>query len=580
MVRFTRKPGLTYNSGSHQPGEVNLRIAERLIITLTLSLFFFSVSCSGISTPGMETSPTPTAPQPTLTQTAPIIEDPALFISEGVPEDWLSKISDFSDITVTENKEQANLILTTQIGKTEESPAFVSTRVYAVVVPFFTVRDEISSNDLKALWSGKEVEGQYQSIAVSRETVRVLSAVWGKPGSSVQVLSPEGLLAFCGGNPEVLAILPFEALSPRWKVLRLDGLSPLDKPLAEDQYPLTIHICLQSYLTDQALTSAVVKHFSNALPVTNRDESKMTVLMMTGTTAITRVLAYKISIKGMDYPIAAVEDWFVNADLKHVSNESPLVEGCPVPDEFSSSLVFCTPPEMIEVLELLGINVIELTGNHINDYGAENLEYTLKAYENRGWHVYAAGNTVEEARSPILIESNGNKVAFIGCNAVGPATVFAKEHQAGAAECDFEYLTREIQDLKQKGYVVITTYQHEEEENLMYFEKISQDFQQAAKAGADIVQGSQAHSPMGFEFVGDNLIHYGLGNFLFDQMVEWNRREFIDRHIIYDGEYISTELLTAMLVDWSRPTPMSKDERTELLEEIFTASLKRKNENK
>jgi len=93
------------------------------------------------------------------------------------------------------------------------------------------------------------------------------------------------------------------------------------------------------------------------------------------------------------------------------------------------------------------------------------------------------------------------------------------------------------------------------------------------------VQGSQAHSPMGFEFVGENLIHYGLGNFLFDQMVEKNRREFIDRHIIYDGEYINTELLTALLVDWSRPTPMSNEERIELLEEIFNASLKRKNEN-
>jgi poly-gamma-glutamate synthesis protein (capsule biosynthesis protein) len=301
--------------------------------------------------------------------------------------------------------------------------------------------------------------------------------------------------------------------------------------------------------------------------------------MMTGTTAITRVLAYKISIKGMDYPIGAVEDWFKYADLKHVSNESPLVEGCPVPDEFSSSLVFCTPPEMIEVLDLLGINVIEMTGNHINDHGPENLEYTLNIYADRGWYVYAAGINPEEARSPVLIESNGNKIGFLGCNAVGPATVYAKDERPGAAECDFEYLTQKIQELKQQGYVVVTTYQHEEEDNLMYFEKISKDFQGAAAAGADIVQGSQAHSPMGIEFVEDNFIHYGLGNFLFDQMVEKNRREIIDRHIIYNGDYINTELLTALLVDWSRPTPMTEGERTQLLEEIFDASLKRKNEN-
>jgi len=80
---------------------------------------------------------------------------------------------------------------------------------------------------------------------------------------------------------------------------------------------------------------------------------------------------------------------------------------------------------------------------------------------------------------------------------------------------------------------------------------------------------------MGFEFVGDSLIHYGLGNFLFDQMWDPNRYEFIDRHIIYDGKYINTELLTAVLMDWSQPTPMEQEERQQFLEDIFNASKKR-----
>jgi len=129
---------------------------------------------------------------------------------------------------------------------------------------------------------------------------------------------------------------------------------------------------------------------------------------------------------------------------------------------------------------------------------------------------------------------------------------------------------------------VIATFQHEEltkqdgaEAVLMYAEKISGDFQALAAAGADIVQGSQAHYPMGFEFYGNNLIHYGLGNFLFDQMWEPNRNEFIDRHILYDGKYINTELKTAILMDWSRPTPMTTEEREQFLDQIFRASLQR-----
>ena len=96
-------------------------------------------------------------------------------------------------------------------------------------------------------------------------------------------------------------------------------------------------------------------------------------------------------------------------------------------------------------------------------------------------------------------------------------------------------------------------------------------------AGADIVSGSQSHYAMGFQFVGNSLIHFGLGNFLFDQMsyegVGDNiRREFIDRHIIYNGKYINTELLTAYLMDWAQPNPMDQQKREDFLTEIFHAS--------
>jgi len=47
------------------------------------------------------------------------------------------------------------------------------------------------------------------------------------------------------------------------------------------------------------------------------------------------------------------------------------------------------------------------------------------------------------------------------------------------------------------------------------------------------------------------------------------RREFIDRHVIYDGKYINTELLTAILVDWSQPNPMTEQERKDFLTDML-----------
>jgi poly-gamma-glutamate synthesis protein (capsule biosynthesis protein) len=99
------------------------------------------------------------------------------------------------------------------------------------------------------------------------------------------------------------------------------------------------------------------------------------------------------------------------------------------------------------------------------------------------------------------------------------------------------------------------------------------DFRALAEAGAAIVSGSQAHQPQGFDFHTGAFIHYGLGNLFFDQM--WSletRQEFIDRHVFYDGRHISTELLTAILEDYSRPRPMTPDERKVLLDAAFAAS--------
>jgi poly-gamma-glutamate synthesis protein (capsule biosynthesis protein) len=57
-----------------------------------------------------------------------------------------------------------------------------------------------------------------------------------------------------------------------------------------------------------------------------------------------------------------------------------------------------------------------------------------------------------------------------------------------------------------------------------------------------------------------------------DIPVPGTRREFIDRYVIYDGKLLSVELLTAMLEDWSRPRPMTLEERASFLQEIFAAS--------
>jgi poly-gamma-glutamate synthesis protein (capsule biosynthesis protein) len=133
----------------------------------------------------------------------------------------------------------------------------------------------------------------------------------------------------------------------------------------------------------------------------------------------------------------------------------------------------------------------------------------------------------------------------------------------------------EVSRLTAQGYLVVVTFQHIEVYDYLPVPPQRGDFQAMAEAGAVIVSGSQSHFPQGMAFFGGAFMHYGLGNLFFDQMdepVQGTRREFIDRHVFYDGRHISTQLLTAMLEDHSQPRPMTPDERKALLRDAFNAS--------
>jgi poly-gamma-glutamate synthesis protein (capsule biosynthesis protein) len=295
---------------------------------------------------------------------------------------------------------------------------------------------------------------------------------------------------------------------------------------------------------------------------------------MTGVTAMTRATADKMETKGISYPGEEVKETFLAADLLHISNEIPFNPDCPTPDPYTESLRMCSDPKYIGLLEEIGTDIVELTGNHFQDFGSEATLFTLNMYDERGWEYFGGGRNQEEAKRPTLITHNGNRLAFIGCNPAGPDFAWATDGSPGAAWCDYDYMTGEITRLRGEGYLPIVTFQHYESYHLDPVLEQMGDFQTMADAGAVIVSGSQSHVPQYMEFSGDTLLHYGLGNLFFDQMFNSiagtdTRKEFVDRHVFYNGQYISTELLTYMLEDYARPREMENWEREELLLDVF-----------
>jgi len=440
----------------------------------------------------------------------------------------------------------------------------LSTWVYALVAPFPTVMDGVAESELEAAWDASDTRPMPESpLWMTESTLSAMNSIFGEAGEgAVRTAPSEELIDILWENQPSWGIVPFESLDPRLKVLTIDQDSPVRNDFDQLVYPLKV---------DFALTGIDAANFE--LPSTNRDPAKMTVLLMTGVTALVRATASRMEIIGLDYPAWDIGETLEAADITHISNEVPFYTGCPYPDSRQEELVFCSIPKYIELLELIGTDVVELTGNHFQDYGSVATLQTLELYDERQWPYYGGGADLEDSRSPALLTHNGNQFAFIGCNPVGPGFAWATETEPGAAPCDdYEWMKAEIADLAQKGYIVIATFQYIEYYEPVPIEEHVSDFRAIADSGATIVNGSQAHIPMAMEFYEEAFIHYGLGNLFFDQMAGPSRREFLDRHVFYDGRYISTELVTALLQDYARPRPMKLDERAEFLEEMFVVS--------
>lgn len=456
----------------------------------------------------------------------------------------------------------------------------VSQWVYALAAPFPTVTDAITSQELMQVWNGQvAADFPLQKILVDGKTKAIFEKVWGVPSSLTVVLTnEENLLSTAWGETGVWAIIPFETLETRWKVIAVDTISPLDDDFNADQYTLSVSVSLLGRTEDlQALNDSITAAGSALVPATNRDEDKITTIAMTGVTALVRGTAYMMEKYGMTYPALDIGDILRNADITHISNEIPFTESCPNPfydTENDANLVFCSKPEYISLLESVGTDVVELTGDHFRDWGADAMLYTLNMYDERGWKYYGGGHNLAEGQAPALFEHNGNKIAFLGCNAKPEGYATADEDSPGAVHCDMEVMAEQIKAVKKQGYIPIVTFQHIEYYDYVASPYLVQDFHTVAEAGAAVVSGSQAHQPHAFEFYKGAFLHYGLGNLFFDQYNEGTtkRQAFIDRYVIYDGRVISTELVTIMFVDMARSRLMLSEERQGLLETIFAYS--------
>jgi poly-gamma-glutamate synthesis protein (capsule biosynthesis protein) len=428
------------------------------------------------------------------------------------------------------------------IPPTEE----IGISLFLPVVAFPSTQGSIERARLVTIQSGL----LDSNFVVSDVVAGQLSAVGVELPVGTQIIPADSLYNTLWRDTRLFTILPFDQITPRYRVLMVDEVHPLDQL---DRYPFA---------------------FENS-PMPNFYQSRLTRILMTGVTALTRDTTTVLDVNGTEWATSAILPYTQYADYLHISNEVSIVEDCPRAG--MSSYNFCSKPDHFGVLQLLGADIIELTGNHNNDYGHEAYAETLDWYAENGMSVIGGGRTLADAQTPLILEHGGNRIGMLACNWVGPYYALVNENpnltggiRPGAADCNGAWLREAIPQLAQTVDIVIVSVQYLELEQYQPSAQQIADFRSLAQLGADVVIGTQAHFPQTMEFFPiDNtkeaFIHYGLGNFMFDQEFFAGKRAMIDQLFIYEGRLIFVDLYPILIEGQGQPRPMTADERLNFL---------------
>ncbi len=348
-------------------------------------------------------------------------------------------------------------------------------------------------------------------------------------------------------------LLPFDELHLRLRPLWLD-----DRPVVDqlEGYPLV---------------------FASETP--NFDPDKFTRITLSGTTALTRHTLTALDEMGVLEAASGIQSYVRRADIFHITNEASIAPGCPQLNDavLAGQSSMCMKREHAELFALLGVDVVDLSGNHIADFGYDAYFDTLDTFAAQGIKLLGGGRDQAAAQSPLILRQGGSSIAWLACNAIGPAYALANDdpestlgRRPGAAFCNKNWLHDALPVLASQHDLVLLTLHFREFSGFEPNERHLQDYRTYAEWGADVVIGTAQHQPMSMEFYPARrgeiaYIHYGLGNLFFDQEVWGQRRFFMDTLYIYAGRLLAVELFPGIIDARAKPRLLVGDDRFNFL---------------
>lgn len=274
-------------------------------------------------------------------------------------------------------------------------------------------------------------------------------------------------------------------------------------------------------------------------------------------------LGKKIELIAIDNPDSLFDEkilsLFRNADFNIINLESPLTDAGEEYQISKSGPFLKASPSTIGVLNLLNINLVTLANNHIYDFGDKGLTDTINLCKSQNISTVGAGSNLSQASEIFLRKIDQITIGVV--NITENEWSIANADHGGANPIDVVANTRTLHVAKQMADIVILIV-HGGHERFHYPSPRMVDlYHYYAEEGATLVIGHHTHCISGYEVYNGVPIFYGLGNFLFDSLIDFEGW--------YEGVLLNIQINSNKEISWNLlPYQQCKDElRVELLDD-------------
>jgi poly-gamma-glutamate capsule biosynthesis protein CapA/YwtB (metallophosphatase superfamily) len=240
-----------------------------------------------------------------------------------------------------------------------------------------------------------------------------------------------------------------------------------------------------------------------------------------GDIMLARTVGDQVLENGPQVVFAGVRSILDSADIRVGNLECAITER-ETPEKKSFPLK--APLQTVKALALAKFDLLSLANNHAMDYGYTGLMDTKKALDQFGILTVGSGADYTAAHTPILIERNGLRLAFLAYADVMPEnsgfdahTWIATDTRPGIAWADPGQIKADVSAARLKADLVVVLLHSGYEINSAVSTSQRLEAQTAIDAGAALVLGSHPHLLQPIQQYHGGLIAYSLGNFVFDQ---------------------------------------------------------------